>query len=75
MLPLRESRRPFSDAQGFYGTALDLRQSQSFRGTILDLRRVDRKTKRVEKLEAGELSGCSSLESTDQSAETSLGIL
>ena len=35
LLSLRESRRPFSDVHGFYGTALDLRQSQEIWGESL----------------------------------------
>ena len=51
MLSLRESRRPLSDVQGFYGSALDLRQSPSVYGCFLNLRRLGRTTR-----EAGELS-------------------
>ena len=51
LLSLRESRRPLSDVQGFYGSALDLRQSPSVYGCFLNLRRLGRTTR-----EAGELS-------------------
>ena len=51
LLSLRESRRPLSDVQGFYGSALDLRQSQSIYRCILNFRRLGRTTR-----EAGELS-------------------
>ena len=65
MSSLRESRRTLFAFQGFYGCALDLRQSQSFCGSILDLGRLGKTTKRVEKREAGELSCCSSLARSD----------
>ena len=71
---LAPSRHPLSDVQGFYGSALDLRQSQSFCGSILDLRRLGRTTKRVEKREAGELSCCSSLARSDFSPTPSLSL-